>query len=247
MRTKLSQKVWDLEAEFWAKAEIIRLPIVGEALDYVKIVDPLDTLIFMAWEKEDVEAAKTERRIKQMEKTLPPIHPAFLPDYADATRLVQWGYHRRADYRALVEKQWTHFLEYGRSRYDLTDGGLLGIALRLFEKEIDKWMAQRKYIGRPTSREEMADDQIELWRVFRSKCRKADEPPDSQTRKALWQQSQIECVFTLHGREMTEADLELDYKMWAQLDEDMAAGKSASESEAAAYFRGLFDRYPRIA
>ena len=55
----------------------------------------------------------------------------------------------------------------------------------------------------------------------------------------------MDYLFTLYGREMTGADLEQDYKMWAQLDEDMAAGKPAIESEAALYLRGLFDRYPR--
>lgn len=60
-----------------------------------------------------------------------------------------------------------------------------------------------------------------------------------------WRRAVIEQVRDLYGREMTEAELDFDIKQWSQLREDRAAGKPASESEAAQYLRDLMERYPR--
>jgi|ERR1044071_1949082 hypothetical protein len=245
MKASLAIKIGDLETAFWAKAETIELSVGQELADFVDVMFPLDSQIFNVWFLNDTEAAKITRRIDQIEKALPPIHPAFLPHSEQPYRLMQWGFYRRADYRELVEKQWTQLLEYARTHYDVTDGGLLGVSLRLYEKDIDRWIAEREYLDRPTSREELASNQIELWKIVRRRCDEADDPQDQEAQDEIWRQSLIEHVQVLYGREMTETELEFDKKMWAQLQEDMRAGTLASESEAAAYLRDLFDRYPR--
>lgn len=244
MATILNKRVGDLEATYWVKAEAIELPIVTECLAYFKTMEPLGRVIFDAWGNQDDVFAKVEQRLQQIQKALPPIHPAFLPDTADGYRLYQWALYHRPDYRELLEKQWTRFLEYARSRYDVTDGGLLGVALRLYEKDIARWTAERDYIGSTLSREKMASEMIELQRIFERKLDEADNPDNEETRQALWQQALYENEFNIYGRQMNDADMELDKKMWVRVAADMAAGVPASESEAAAYSRDISARYP---
>jgi hypothetical protein len=239
----MAKRVGDLEATLWARAEKIETPHREEIAEFIKSTSPLDTPIFNAWLNGDRDAEKLNKRTLQIERSLLPIHPAFLPDYVEVYRIHQWALHRSNEYRELTDTVWVRFLEYVRAHYDMT-GGLLGVALCLYEKDFDKWTAHREYIGKPASREMMAGDQIELWKIVRRKDSEADEPEDQKTQSTRWREALIENVFNLYGREMTEDDLDFDQKMWAQLDKDMAAGKPASESEAAAYLRGLFDRYP---
>lgn len=244
MATILNKKVEDLEATYWAKAEPMTLPTTRAAMDFADSIEPLAEKAFNVWEDADAEAPKAIRRLQQMEKAMPPIHPAFLPDYSDAIRRSHWAAYHSADYRELMEKHFARFLEYVRARYDVKDGGLLGVALRLYEKDLDKWTTHNEYIGRQVSREDMAGDMIELQRIFWRKRLEADNPEDQQPRDALWQETQFETEFNIYGRRMSDADMELDDKMWAQLDKDMAAGKPSNESEAAAYFRDISARYP---
>lgn len=239
----MAKRVGDLEATFWARAEEIETPYFEEIAEFIESTTPLDTPIFNAWLAGNKDATKLNERTQQLERSLLPIHPAFLPDYAEVYRIHQWALHRSKEYRELTERGWVQFIEYARSHYDLA-GGLVGIALRLYEKDFDKWTANREYIGVSASREEMASDQIELWKIVRRKENEAAELEDQTAQNARWRRALIENVFNLYGREMTEADLDFDQTMWAQLDKDMAAGLPACESEAATYLRGLFDHYP---
>src|ERR1044071_8248030 len=150
MTASLVKKIADLETAFWARAEVIQLPIVDEVIAFIQALQPLDTVIYNVWESDHPEAAKIARRLRQIERALPPIHPAFLPYEAEPYRVYQWALYHRADYPRLIERQWTLFLANARSRYDLNEGGLLGVALRLYEKDIQRWTAQRDYIGRST-------------------------------------------------------------------------------------------------
>lgn len=240
---RMSKRLGDLEAIFWARAEKIETPHLEDIAEFIESTTPLDTPIYTAWLAINREAAKLHERTQQLERSLLPIHPAFLPDYEEVYRIHQWALHRSNEYRELTERGWVQFIEYARSHYDLA-GGLVGIAFRLYEKDFDKWTAHREYIGVSASREEMASDQIELWKIVRRKDSEVKEPEDQKTQNARWRRALIENVFNLYGREMAEADLDYDQKMWAQLDKDIAADKPSSESEAASYLRGLFDRYP---
>jgi hypothetical protein len=119
------------------------------------------------------------------------------------------------------------------------DKDLLAVALRLFEADIGRAIAQAEYGGWPAKREDLARDKIDFWR------RVEELRNGSEIEQQIWRQAHIDHVRDVHGREMTEEDLDLDDKMWSQLREDMAGGKPASESEAARYLRDLIERYPR--
>ena len=118
-------------------------------------------------------------------------------------------------------------------------------SINLFEKEIDGWMADREYIGYPSSREELACNQIELFKISSRLSHDVGYPQDQKAREELWRQAIIEQIDYCYGRKMTDEDLTFDDQKWQQLREDMVAGKDASESEAALYLRDLFECYPR--
>lgn len=245
MTASLTKKVRDLEAAFWSQAEYIETGGV-EALDILDTFHPLGIPISNLWFANDTEAQKIARRIDHIEKTLPPIHPAFLRDVAEPLRLMQWGIHKRADYRRLLEDCWKRLREHIQAYSDLfKESGLIGVSLRLFEKDIDFYVAEREYMGLEWNREEMASDMIDLWRIARRECEKAGEPKDEKAHSEIWNRAFIEHVRDCYGREVTEEELGFDRKMWTQLREDMESGKPASESEAARYLRDLFERYPR--
>ncbi|HET9530514.1 MAG TPA: hypothetical protein VFQ92_09195 [Blastocatellia bacterium] len=129
--------------------------------------------------------------------------------------------------------------------YDVKAMGLCGVALRLYEKEFDEWMAQHEYIGSPVSREEMACNQVELHIISDRIQRAAGYPEDQKTLDELWRRAIIEQIDYCYGRKMTEEELLLDWEKWKQVREDMAAGKPASKSEAARYLREMDEQYPR--
>ena len=245
MSASLSKKVRDLETAFWSQAKWFELPVADEGRKFLKSLSPLGVFIFNTWYASDSEAQKLAGRMDQIDKTLPPIHPAFLADLIDANRRTQWGFYHSAEYREALEGVWTRFLEHARPRYDVKDGGLIGVAMRFFEKDIDVWVEQRNYFGMPVSREELADDRIRLWKVIRRLNEEKGEPENQKTSNERWRHAVREYIRACYGREITDDDFELDGKMWAQLREDMEAGKPAEESEAARYFRDLYERYPR--
>ena len=74
----------------------------------------------------------------------------------------------------------------------------IGVALRLFEKGIDRWIAEREYLGVEWSREVSASDMID-WRRARRECGKADEPVDSKANEEIWRRAHIEHIRDLHG------------------------------------------------
>jgi hypothetical protein len=123
--------------------------------------------------------------------------------------------------------------------------GLVGVALRIYENQIQVWTAEHEYLGIPANKEEMACNQIELHTISDRIQRAADYPEDRRKREELWRRIAIEFSDYCYGRKMTEEELLFEQKMWAQLREDMAAGKPASGSEAALYLREVEERYPR--
>lgn len=133
MTASLARKVRDLEAVFWSKAEYIQMPVSDEAEGFMRAVYPLGNCLINSWFEEDSEAQKMHEQMERIEKTLPPIHPAFLPTCEQAARLHQWGLHKRADYRKLVERFWGRYSEYTLSRFS---GDRLAVALQLFEKDL---------------------------------------------------------------------------------------------------------------
>jgi hypothetical protein len=106
MTASLAKKVRELEAAFWSQAEYIKMPD-DEALDILISLHPLEIPVFNSWYAGDIQAQKIARRVECIEKTLPPIHPAFLRSKPEAIRGLQWGLHLRADYRELAEDFWT--------------------------------------------------------------------------------------------------------------------------------------------
>ncbi len=244
MTASLAKKIRDLEAAFWSQAEHIKMPDDEVVVFWISL-HPLGIPIFISWYADDPEPQRIDRRTERIEKSLPPVHPAFFRNEREAVRRAQWSLHKSAEYRRLAEDYWNRFLEYARARYDPKDGGLLGVALRLFEKEIDLWVAEREYLGLEWSREELASDMIELWKIIERERDKAGKPIDEKANAEIWNRAFIEHVREVYGREITEEDLDFDRKMWSQLSKDMESGKPASESEAARYLRDLFERYPR--
>ena len=245
MSASLSKKVRDLETAFWSQAKAFETAVADEGHKFLKSLSPLNVLIFNSWYEGSTEAQKLNHHLKEIDKTLPPIHPAFLTAYTDVSRRVQWAIYHSAEYRQTIDRVWSLFLDHARPRYDVKDGGLLGVAMRLFEKDIDVWVEQRNYFGMPVSREELADDRIRLWKIARRLNDEEGNPETQEAISALWRRADRELVRMCYGREMTDVDFELDGKMWAQLREDMEAGKPAEESEAARYLCDLFECYPR--
>jgi hypothetical protein len=245
MATTLNKKVGDLESTYWANAEAMMLPGVRAAMEYIEGFEPLDNLLAVRWEDDDREAVRIMRRLSQIENSMLPVHPDFLPDYDEIHRRSHWAAHHSADYRELLEKYFARFLDFAQTHYDLADGGLIGVAMKLHEADIARWTRERDYIGVPQmSPEEMARDMIATYKIFKRKLDESGNPADQGERDALWQQAMMESEFHLYGRQVTIADRELDKGKWAQITSDMAAGVLSSESEAVAYFRDQFARYP---
>lgn len=244
MTSTLAKKLKNLEAEYWSKAKCIEKTNHKEIAAILKALLPLHTPLFNLWLHNNTYVNKLNQRAEEIEKRLPPLHPAFLPDYVEGYRLNQWAMYHSEEYRKLTTELWAQFIEHVNTHYDLA-GGILGIALVLFEKDLDQCSEDHAYMGRQANREAIASDFIALWRCFMKLSEEADDPQDRETRDKLWKRAVIENIRALYGREMTEAELDFDAKMWNQLREDMTVGKPASESEAAAYLRDLFERFPR--
>lgn len=243
MTASMAKKIADLEAALWSKADIIYVHD-GEVSDILHSIKPLGVPLCNRWYAEDAEIPKISRRLTHIEKSLLSPHPAFLEKDEEIIRRVQWCLHKSDDYRRLLEEYWRRFLEYFKAQYDLKEG-LLAVSLRLFEKEIDGWQAEYKYLGLERSREEMAENQIALWRQVEKVRDKKGEPENKKSNQAVWNQAALEYLRELYGREITERELELEYQMWRELKKDMETGKPASESEAASYLRDMIERYPR--
>lgn len=245
MIATLAKRARALEASFWAKAERMRIPVDDKCVELYLSVWPLGDVIYDRWLKRDSEAMNMYRRMGRIEEAELPVHLAFLPDRNDLYRRAQWALYRRADYRKLYMRLWERMLIEVAPLYDVKAVGLVGVALRLFEKEIDEWMAGHEYAGYRESSEILACNQIELSRISERIRRAAGYPEDQKTREELWQRALLEYIDHCSGRKTTEEDLVLDRRMGDRLGEDMATGRPASESQAASYFRELHERYPR--
>jgi hypothetical protein len=243
----LAKKTGALEAAFWAKAEPIEIPFHKEVFDVLSSLWPLEDVVIDRWLKSDPEAAAMNGRALRLLQSLPPPHPAFLPDEHEQYRQLQWSYYHRVEHRQISERLNKRILEKAVPVYDVQTIGLVGVSLRLFERDIDIWMAQQEYTDGPArlSREEYACNQIELHRIYDCLLIDANWPSEQKTREELWQRAIIAWADHCYGRTVTEQDLAMDRQMWGQLDADMEAGKPATESEAAMYFHDLDTRHTR--
>ena len=242
MATSLTRKVERLEAEFWSKAEPIDLDVVDEALDIVHSIYPLDVWVFNNFRLPKDEEARMAKEIgPPLTNPLLPVHPAFLPDEKEGIRETQWYMLRSRKYLERYTYYWTQILSH-MERY--RGKGAVGAALIFYEQDIDRWMNEAKYIGYQKSREELAIEIVEFWRIMRREY-----GVDSQFSDQEWKDLQIQAIIendrVIYGRERTAEEYEHDQGMWKQLREDMEAGKPSSESEAARYFLDLHERFPR--
>jgi hypothetical protein len=246
MTASLTKRVEDLETAFWSKVEHIDIRMSDEASRFLRSIDPLVIPVVNAWLKEDIDARNVYTQMECIEKTLPPIHPAFLPAYEKIVRRHQWAIHHRADYRRMSEWFWARGSEYILKHFGSDKGNRLAVALKVYEKDIDQWTAQRQYLELPApGREGFARDRIDFWQRMDREKSAHGMAEDQQSFDERLRKVAIEQERDLYGREMTEAELDLDIKQWSQLREDMESGKPASESEAARYLRDLIERYPR--
>jgi hypothetical protein len=246
MIATLAKKAEALEAAFWAKAEPIDVPSNKGLLDFLRSVWPLDDVVIDRWLKSDTEAASLNRRALHLIERLSPPHLAFLRGEREPYRQAQWAHYNSAEYRQLIERINGRFIEKVAPEYDVKTLGLVGVSLRLFEREIDKWMAQQEYFSPVRfSREEYACNQIELYRIYDRLDYDASWPQDQKTRGELWQRALIAWAKHCYGRTITEQDIALDRQMSDRLSADIEAGRLATESEAAMYFHDLDSRYPR--
>ncbi|HKQ08579.1 MAG TPA: hypothetical protein VJ464_25885 [Blastocatellia bacterium] len=246
MTLALGKRVKSLEAEFWAKAESIKPSYQNGLLRFRELADPIDGVIFGRWLVANDDMGRRLDRANGVKDSLPPVHPSFLPGKREALRRHQWAYHNSREFCELSQTVFDLFLAYVRATFDMT-GGLLKLALQVFKADIDQWQAEREYFGHPASREDLAQETVSVWRCFSRLAKESVPEYNESLREPLWRQAGIEATRELYCREMTAADYDLDAKMWEQLRKDMAVGLPASESEAARYWRDLFERYPRKA
>lgn len=204
MTASLARKVSDLETAFWSKVEYFHMPVSDEAEEFLHAVYPLGSCLIKSWFEEDSEAQKMYEQMERIEKTLPPIHPAFLPASEEILRLQQWGIQKRGDYRKLVERFWGRYSEYVLSHFR---GDRLAVALQLFEKDYERHEAEYRYLEEPPqSREEFAKDKIDFW----ERLERARFIHDQLSYEERWSRAVIEQARDLYGRKMTEEELDFD-------------------------------------
>ena len=242
MATSLTRKVESLEAAFWAQAEPIDISSLHESVTILANIYPLDIPVLNI-EPRITEEAKTGKRLAEIDRLLPPTHPAFLPDEdVELIRRTQWCLHQSREYLDLYTHYWDNRLAYLRSHYK--DKDALGAALIAFEHDMNIWTENADYVGYQVSREQLAINVVEFWRIMHREL-KGLSPIDEQTWRALLTRAYIERERLVYGYEITEQVYNSEQDMWKQLREDMEAGKPSSESEAARYFRDLHERFPR--
>lgn len=238
MNRTLAKQVSALEAQVWAQAEAITLPLDEEVAAFYEMTEPLDVPIYNAWLNSNAEAAKLDARVLQIGRNLPSPHPAFLPDENARYRHHQWALHNSHEYRELTEAQWGGFMAYARAHYDLT-AGRLSLALQVFGEFIEHLMAVQDYVGFPRSREDFADVMTRHWRHVQSL--QFEQPEGEQAE--IWRRAAIETEQEVYGRTMTEQEMESEWTKWREVEADMEAGKPAGE--VAASLRRIQEQYPR--
>jgi hypothetical protein len=248
MSTALKRRLADLETEFWSKAKHIEIPGYEEYWKFFFAAYPISIAITNQWFEGNMEVQRLSNQIESMEKALSPINPAFLKSEDENYRHMQWGLHTKPEYRRATEDYWLMCYEHLKANYELKNPDLLAIAIRFWEKDIDRWQAQFEYISvQPYSREQHASDQIDLWRRVRKICDEEGEDRDESATVERWNRVFIEHNLEFYGREITAEELDFERKVWNELREDMEDGRPASESAAAQYLHDIETRYPRIA
>lgn len=227
-----------IEGEMWAMAEPITLPSDAEFEQIIEQLFPLDTPIWNLWIKGNLEAQKCRKRSERIEKAIPSIHPAFLPDANRDHRFHQWVLHHSREYAELIESLVAAFIAHVQATYDLS-AGLLNIALQLFAPEIDEITAVQDYVGYPLSREAVADALTRQWdAVAQAHYKNPDESDEG-----VWLLGAIEHERELYGRAVTGDELKIEWAKWRQVTKEMKAGKPAGELTA--YLRGVCESWPR--
>src|SRR5690348_3843597 len=108
----LTKRVADLESSYWAKAKEIDPPNLMAAFELSISVMPLDIPIAIEWENSDTEVEWQSRRISQIKKSMPPIHPDFLPDESSHEwRQQQWMFHHSPEAVRLTGEINARFLD----------------------------------------------------------------------------------------------------------------------------------------
>ena len=237
----LTKSIERLEATIWAQAERIEIAAFSEVVDILAELRPMQVPALNYACAASNKTQKREQQSSQIIESYLPIHPAFMPDEHEQIRAEQWVMHHSDDYRELQEQYWRDVLEIMRSHFEGKDA--IGAAFIVYERGIDKEVAQAEYIGYPLNREEIALTHVEYWRIL-TRIHRAGEKDDQ-----AWIEDQKranrELDAVICGRRTTEEDQALDERMWEQLNRDMESGKPSSESEAARYFLAIHEKYPR--
>jgi hypothetical protein len=238
MSRNLLKKVVALEDKLWAKATLYPMPSDGEMADFLEATAPLDVPLFNLWANRNPEAVRRDAQQGCILNSLPPTHPAFLPDYSVGYRRHQWGLYYSKAYRDASEASWQRFIAFVRSEFGLT-AGKMEIARRLFAEDIGHLTAVQAYVGYPVTHDEIADALTRQWgHVGFARVDLPDGTDDE-----IWRRGAIAMEKELFGRTVTEAELEAEWAMWRQITEDMKAGRPAGET--AAQLRAICEQYPR--
>ena len=240
MSATLRRRTDNLLSGFWSRAKPIEVEALEEVRRLMRPVEVLFSSMLDAWFRADPNAAELGEKMGRKETaSLPPIHREFLPEYLEPYRRQQWALYHRPDLQEISQAFWSGFLEHIQARYNL-EGGLMDIAVPLFEEQVSVWNKQLAYIGVTCDPETLTRDLVLYHQIYVRELRKVD----TEQYEQVQQRAKIEWIQELYGREIRSQEIEAENKLWADLDKDMEAGKPASESKAAIYFRDLFDRYP---
>lgn len=186
MTTSLRKRVSALEDQQWSSAEEIRMLHTDAVAWLRKQADALDGVMFSLWIGDNEEMAKKYDRAGEIQRSMSPIHPAFLPSFDDARRRYQWAAHHSTEFCELTNTVMAPFVAHVKATYDMA-GGPLKIALQIYDKDIVRWQAQRDYIGcPPEGPDDFARQMISFWRFHWELYEDAERPTSKQALETLY-------------------------------------------------------------
>ena len=194
------------------------------------------------------------QKIESLASGLPPIHKDFLSELVEHPRFRrdQWVMHHHPE---IVEEEtafYTGFLAHVQTKFNLA-GGLMAVAVPLFEEQTRQAIARYEYIGCdcPCDTEIVTRDKVLYCQIYNRVSDEMDvsEQMGAAYELALKQASEAanaEWFLTLYGIELTPAENETRNKLFAQMDADMSKGKPSSRSKAAMTLKAGCTRNPRL-
>ena len=255
MSAALRKRADKLLSDHWSRAKPILPDAYLDARDAVRevnelVFDLLDHYIRTRPEGETGYWQKMER----LAAALPPIHKDFLPTFVDHIRFRhdQWVLHHHSE---IVEEEAAFcagFLAHLKSNFNLS-GGLMTVAVPLFEENTRQTIARFEYIGCdcPRDAEIVTRDKVSFCQIHMriydelEVYNQLGEAYKVAAEKAH-NEAEAEWLLNLHGMVLTPDELKARRKLFAQMDADLSKGKPASKSRAAKAIKAECARNPRL-